>query len=83
MQKSHSMYKIYLIQRRNQLIEMVTKNGKGLPQAAKRLNIKLSTAKHIIKTFVEKGYLYNKKMHRVESTANASSQENSSPKNIS
>ena len=74
MQKSHSMYKIYLIQRRNQLIEMVTKNGKGLPQAAKRLNIKLSTAKR---------YLYNKKMHRVESTANASSQENSSPKNIS
>jgi transposase len=62
---------------------MVTQKGKGIPQAAKRLNIKLSTAKHIIKTFAEKGYLYNKKMHRVETTQNVPSQENSSSKNIS
>lgn len=50
--------------RRNQLIDLVIEKGKGVAQASKRLNIKLSTAKHILKTYAEKGYLYNKKMHK-------------------
>ena len=43
---------------------MVLQSGKGIAQAGKRLNIKLTTAKHIVKTFADKGYLYDKKMLR-------------------
>jgi transposase len=43
---------------------LVEVKGKAVAQAANRLNLKLSTAKHILKTYKEKGYLYQKKMRK-------------------
>lgn len=54
---------IYITQRRLKLVDLVITQDISLLSAAKRLDLKLSTARHIIKKYRE-GKILDKKMNK-------------------
>lgn len=63
---------IFVIQRRLQLIDLVKKDNKTIVSAAKKLKIKISTAKSILYSFEKNGKVLKKKK----------SQKSEKPKNM-
>lgn len=69
MEQSHKKYskislkvRVKSMQKRQILIEAVIGKGKSLTRTAKKLNIKLSTAKLILRKYRKTGVLFNKNM---------------------
>lgn len=57
--------RMFLTQRRQNLIDLIEKEEFTLCRAARKLNIKFSTARLILKKYEETGTFFNKNMRRV------------------
>ena len=52
---------IFFIKKRVKLINLVIEQGLGMSKAAKKMNIKLSTAKVIVANYTKRGKIFKKR----------------------